>query len=79
MSEAVALPPSTDPCWRAVALGKINRPWTSLAMKIMITRILRETAADPSNANVQRCAKEIYAFFEKNAQLAKADLSAITR
>jgi hypothetical protein len=79
MSEVVALPPSTDPCWRAVALGKINRPWTSLAMKIMMTRILRETASDPSNANVQRCAKEIYSFFEKNTKLAAADLSAITR
>jgi hypothetical protein len=48
-------------------------------MKIMMTRILRETASDPSNANVQRCAKEIYSFFEKNATLAAADLSAITR
>jgi hypothetical protein len=77
MSDVVALPPSTDPCWRAVASGKISRPWASLAMKIMMTRILRETALDPSNANVQRCANEIYGFFQKNAKLAASDLSAI--
>jgi hypothetical protein len=77
MSDVVALPPSTDPCWRAVALGKINKPWTSLAMRIMMTRILRETAADPSSGNVQRCATEIYTFFQKNAKVAATDLSAI--
>ena len=79
MSGVTALPPRTDPHWKDLATGKINRPWSNLAMKIMMSRILRETSADPSSATVMKCADEIYMFFQKNIQIAQADLAAALR
>jgi hypothetical protein len=75
----IALPARTDACWRDVATGKISRTWTTLAMKILMTRVLRETSVDPSPTNVQRCANEIHSFFEKNAKIAQGDLAMICR
>jgi len=46
-------------------------------MKILMTRIVRETARDPSSANVQKCANEIHAFFQKNLKIASDDLAAV--
>ncbi len=79
MSAILAVPSVTDRRWRDVATGKINRPWSSLAMRILMTRILRETAQDSSMSNVQRCAGELQAFFVKNANIAQTDLAAILR
>lgn len=77
MSGELPLPARSDACWRDVATGRINRPWNMLAMKIMMTRIVRETGVDPSASNVGRCADEIYEFFEKNLKIAQADLALI--
>ena len=77
MSDIDALPPSTDARWLRVVEGKITRPWSNLAMKILMTRIVRETARDPSSANVQKCANEIHAFFQKNLKIASDDLAAV--
>jgi hypothetical protein len=77
MSDLIALPPSTDARWLRVAEGKITRPWSNLAMKILMTRVLRETARDPSSTNVQKCAGEIHAFFQKNMKIASDDLAAV--
>jgi hypothetical protein len=77
MSETLTLPPSSDPRWQGVATGKIKRDWSNLAMKILMTRIQRQTASDPSPASVQKCAGEIYAFFQKNIKIAQDDLAAI--
>jgi len=79
MSGELPLPARNDPRWRDVATGRISRPWNTLAMKIMMTRILRETGTDPSVSNVGRCSDEIYAFFEKNLKIAQADLALICR
>jgi hypothetical protein len=77
MSEMITPPPSTDPHWQSVATGKINRPWSALGMKIMMMRIQRDTASDPSAANIQKCAGEIHTFFQKNWKIAQDDLAAI--
>jgi hypothetical protein len=77
MSDPMILPPSTDARWLRVAEGKVTRTWSNLAMKILMTRILRETAQDPSSANVQKCAGEIHAFFQKNCKIASDDLAAV--
>lgn len=77
MTGVVTLPPATDARWVSVATGKLNRPWSCLAMKIMMTRVLRETAQDSSSANVQKCAGEVHAFFQKNLKIASDDLTAI--
>jgi hypothetical protein len=77
MSETITLPPSTDARWQGVATGKISRPWSALGMKIMMMRIQRETANDPSAPNIQKCAGEIHTFFQKNWKIAQEDLAAI--
>lgn len=78
MSE-IPLPARNDQRWRDLATGRIDRPWSSLAMKIMMARVLRETAADGSSGNISRCVEEIYGFFEKNHKIAQADLALICR
>lgn len=75
MSGEVPLPARNDPRWRDVATGRINRPWNTLAMRIMMTRILRETSGDLGSTS--RCADEIFSFFEKNHKIAQADLALI--
>lgn len=77
MAEITSLPPKTDQHWRDVATGKISKPWEMLALKILMTRITTSTAADPSPANVDKCAAEIHDFFEKNMKLAQKDLAGI--
>lgn len=79
MAETAILPPKTDPRWRDVALGKISGPWQMLALKILLTRVQGSLNADASPANLDKCAQEIYAFFEKNLKLAQKDLAAILR
>lgn len=72
-----SVPPITDPRWRDVATGKIVRPWKLLAVKIMMTRIIGLTRADPSPAVISGCVQEIHSFFAKNAQIAQDDLTSI--
>ena len=73
----IALPSRLDPRWRDVAVGKLGRNWRLLAVKIMMQRIRTATQADPSTANVVKCAGEIHDFFEKNQKIAGADLDEI--
>ena len=47
-----------------------------LAVKLMMQRIRSEVQADPSSANITKCAGEIHNFFEKNQKIAGADLDA---
>ncbi len=75
MPEITSIPPKTDQRWKDVATGKLSRPWESLALKIMMTRITNTTKADPSS--IDKCAEEIHDFFEKNIKTAQHDLSAI--
>jgi len=74
-----AVPSRLDPRWRDVATGKIAPKWQSLAVKMMMMRVIGETKANPSPATVVKCAGEIYDFFAKNAAAAPADLAAILR
>ena len=60
--------------WRDLASGKIKIEFHMLAAKIMMTRILNNTKANPSAENIQRCADEIQLFFGKNEKFAQADL-----
>jgi hypothetical protein len=69
------LPSRLDPRWRDVATGKLGGNWRLLAVKLMMQRIRTATHADPSPANVMKCAGEIHDFFEKNQKIAGADLA----
>lgn len=71
------IPPLTDARWAQIASGKISKPWSSLAMKIMMARVLRETAQDKTPGCVNRNAAEIHAFFSKNLSVAEADFRAV--
>ena len=71
------MPAKTAQVWQDVATGKIAKPWESLALKIMMTRITAETKRDPTPATIQKCAEEIYSFFEKNIKIAQNDLAGI--
>lgn len=77
MSEITALPPASDPRWKNLVTGNMSKPLAMLALKIMMTRILNSTKADPSPANVDKNIQEVRSFFEKNMQLAQQDLATI--
>jgi hypothetical protein len=71
------LPSRLDPRWRDIAVGKLGGNWHMLAVKLMMQRIRSEVHADPSSANITKCAGEIHNFFEKNQKIAGADLAEI--
>jgi hypothetical protein len=71
------LPSRLDPRWRDIAVGKLGGNWHMLAVKLMMQRIRSEVHADPSSANIPKCAGEIHNFFEKNQKIAGADLDEI--
>jgi hypothetical protein len=71
------LPSRLDPRWRDIAVGKLGGNWHMLAVKLMMQRIRSEVHADPSSANITKCAGEIHNFFEKNQKIAGADLDEI--
>lgn len=71
------LPSRLDPRWRDIAVGKLGGNWHMLAVKLMMQRIRSEVHADPSSANITKCAGEIHNFFEKNQKIAGADLDQI--
>ena len=73
----IVLPSRLDPRWRDIATGKRGGNWHMLAVKLMMQRIRSEVQADPSTANVMKCAGEIHTFFEKNQKIAGADLDQI--
>jgi len=77
MSDVTVLPAITNPCWRKLATGNANGPWSLLALKILLTRIRTDLGRDASEANIEKCTKEIRGFFEKNLKVAKADLHKI--
>jgi hypothetical protein len=77
MFDITSLPPLSHASWRGVASGKITKPWSALAVRIMMTRICSETRRDPSSANIDKCAQEIRSFYAKNLQIAQTDLRAI--
>lgn len=60
------IPDISDPKWRELVLGNKQYTFQSLGVKIMMSRILRSTANDPSQGNVVRCIAEVYEFFSKN-------------
>lgn len=77
MSNGDGFPPRSDPRWDMVAAGRISGPWTNLAMKIMLARIVQEVASDKSDGNIRRCGDQIYDFFKKNEKVAAQDLHLI--
>lgn len=77
MAEITVLPAPTNPAWRDIATGKINKPWELLALKIMLTRLRNELRTDSSPPNTEKCAQEVRAFFVKNLRVAQRDLRQI--
>jgi hypothetical protein len=77
MAELTSVPPVSHPRWREVATGRLIRPWQTLALKIMMTRISANVSKDGSPKSVEVAANEIYSFFVKNQKIAGPDLAAI--
>jgi hypothetical protein len=77
MPDLIPLPLSSHRCWKDIVTGKIDKKWDSLALKIMMTRISNDIRQDSSPATIEKFAKEVRAFFEKNAYAAQRDLQKI--
>ncbi len=74
MTEMTALPPTTDPRWTDIVMGKKTVNWELLAAKILMMRIVSSSKTDSSPENIKKCVEEIHNFFEKNLKLAQNDL-----
>jgi hypothetical protein len=66
MLDAAELPPPTDQCWKDILAGRISKPWNQLALEIMLAHLSLSAKNDPSPQNIDRCAREVRDYFQKN-------------
>ncbi len=69
--------PENHQRWREIASGKVYIEFHSLAVKIMLGRILTSTRNDPSHDNLQKRSAELRDFFVKNERIVQGDLAKI--
>lgn len=61
------IPPNTKPQWAEIVTGKKTYALKFLAAKILLGRLVRTVAADPSNANVKDAVNQLCELYQKNA------------
>ena len=71
------LPVITDPRWESLVRGQMRHQFSQLGSGMLIARLSRETARDPSPLNVHKCIEEAYTYFQKYETVSKVDLDAI--
>jgi hypothetical protein len=61
------IPPKTKPQWAEIVTGKKTYTLKFLAAKILLGRIVRTVASDPSKANVDNAVNQLFDIYQKNA------------
>jgi hypothetical protein len=65
----MSLPPAYHPVWANLVTGKLQHPLKFLAAKIMLGRLIRRTAIDPSPETIQDCCLQIRDIYERHLGL----------
>ncbi len=73
------VPAKTNPRWAEIVTGKKNYPLKFLAAKIMLSRIMRTTGANPTQKNISTSVNELYGLYNANINVpsAQADIQTI--
>lgn len=71
------LQPKTNPKWKEFVLAQKRYTFSFLATKMLAQRIQIAIKTDGSEANIQKCIDETYAFFTKYEKMAAGDLQQI--
>lgn len=61
------IPPKTKPQWAEIVTGKKVYALKFLAAKILLGRLVRTVAGDPSDKNVRDGVDQLHGIYEKNA------------
>jgi len=69
----MAVPPKTDPRWRALVTGKRDLTFKLLATKIAFNRI-RRLAEHGDEASIKEAIDLCHDYFIKNEKIAESDL-----
>ncbi len=66
------VPDKTNPKWAEIVTGKKNYPLKFLAAKIMLSRIMRTTGANPTPENISASVNELYSLYSANINVPSA-------
>ena len=73
------VPEITDPVWRKVLLTATKVEFKNTASAMLLTRLKLRLRVDASEANIERCVKEIHAFFVRFQQILGDELEMIKK
>ncbi len=71
------IPSKSDVKWGKLVKGEVQHSLKSVPAGLMLSRMRRETAANPDQTTVQRCIDEVYSFFEKYESILGEDIARI--
>jgi len=76
----MTVPARTDPVWRNILLGNVSFSFESLALKILLSRLMLEIKYDKSDRILEKTTTQLHNFFMENVPLesVKRDLAKIT-
>ena len=76
----MTVPAQTDPIWRNILLGNVTFTFESLALKILLSRLMLEVKYDKSDGILNKTSTQLHNFFVENVPLesVKRDLAKIT-
>lgn len=66
------IPPSNAAIWKDLLFKRKQFDFEFLALKMMLGRLIVAVEHDPSDANVEKCAAQLYDLLAKNQQLPSA-------
>ncbi len=71
------IPPKSNIKWKDLVCGKTKFSFDSLALRILMGRVLQSTKNDMSPQNIDKSISELYDFFVKNEKIVNKDLEKI--
>lgn len=69
--------PRSHPRWADLVEGRVSHQFEAMSASLMLNRLKREWAKDPTPANRDKLVGDAYTFFSKFEALFAADLQAI--
>jgi hypothetical protein len=71
------IPSKSDGRWAKLVKGEVEHSFKSVPAGLMMSRMRRETQANPDTSTLKRCIDEAYLFFEKYEPILSDDITRI--
>jgi hypothetical protein len=68
----MTIPLASDAIWKDLLFKRKQFDFEFLALKMLLGRLIMSVEHDPSDANVEKCASQLYDMLEKNQHLPSA-------